>query len=218
MNEKMRNKGAIEYFHNRIEEFDDIYKENKSAVISFLNRTIRASVKARFQLAFEILGDLSGKSVLDIGCGSGRYMFKAAEKNASRIVGIDAAAGALEQAGKIANELGLKERMKFVESDFIDFSTDGKFDVILAVGYFDYIFNPDDHLKKIIEISDGIIYASFPKVWSLFTITRKIRLMLNRCPVRFYTKSGIKKLLQKMNVDNYELKTVYRDYILIIRK
>ena len=214
----MKNKGAIEYFHNRIEKFDDIYKESNSPFISFLNRTIRASVKARYQLAFEILGDLSGKSVLDIGCGSGRYMFKAAEKNASRIVGIDAAAGALEQAGKIANELGLKERMKFVESDFIDFSADGKYDVIFAVGYFDYIFNPDVHMRKMIEFSDGLIYASFPKVWSLFTIIRKIRLMLNRCPVRFYTKSRIKKLLQNLNVENYDLKNVYRDYILIIRK
>ncbi len=81
-----RNPGAIDYFHRRIQDFDDIYRDDKKGLLSFLNKTVRASVRIRFELAFNILGDLSGKSVLDIGCGSGRYMFKALEKNAGYAV------------------------------------------------------------------------------------------------------------------------------------
>jgi len=213
-----RNPGAIDYFHRRIQDFDDIYRDDKKGLLSFLNKTIRASVRIRFDLAFEILGDLTGKSVLDIGCGSGRYMFRAAQNNAGSIVGIDAARGALEEARKIAGELGIEKKMEFIEGDFLDCAPDRKFDVIFAVGYFDYIFNPMDHLKRMLELSDGIIYASFPKVWSLFTITRKIRLALNNCPVRFYTKSAIKNMVRESGATDYELKKIFRDYVLIIRK
>jgi SAM-dependent methyltransferase len=213
-----RNPGAIDYFHRRIKDFDDIYRDDKKGLLSFLNKTVRASVRIRFDLAFDILGDLSGKSVLDIGCGSGRYMFKAVQRNAEHVVGVDAAAGALEKAKDIAADLNIEDKVKFIEGDFMDCTFDRKFDVIFAVGYFDYIFNPSDHLKKMIDLSDGIIYASFPKLWSILTITRKIRLMLNRCPVTFYSKGGIKRILKETSIDNYEIKRIFRDNILIVKK
>jgi len=217
MKEK-RNPGAIEYFHRRIKDFDDIYRDDKRGLLSFLNKTIRASVRMRFDLAFEILGDLKGKSVLDIGCGSGRYMFRAAQNNADYIAGIDAAPGALDEARKIAADLGIEKRMKFVEGDFLERVPDRKFDVIFAVGYFDYIFNPVDHLKRMVEVSDGLIYASFPKRWNPLTVTRKIRLRLNGCPVRFYSKRDIHKILREVGIEKFELKSIFRDYILMVRK
>lgn len=213
-----RNPGAIDYFHRRIQDFDDIYRDDKKGLLSLLNKTIRASVRIRFDLAFDILGDLAGKSVLDIGCGSGRYMFRAAQNNANSIVGIDAARGALEEARKIATNLGIEKNMEFMEGDFLDCAPDRKFDVVFAVGYFDYIFDPVTHLKKMIDLSEGIVYASFPKRWSVLSGIRKLRLTLNRCPVRFYTKKNIRDILSKCSVDKYELKTIFRDNILIIAK
>jgi SAM-dependent methyltransferase len=212
-----RNPGAVDYFQRKIESFDDIYKEDNKGLISFLNRTVRASVRARFDLAFEMLGDLSGKSVLDIGCGSGRYMFRSINHNAGYVVGVDAAAGALEKAKKIAADLKIIDRLEFVQGDFLDCSFQRKFEVIFAVGYFDYIFNPQEHLKRMIDLSDGIIYASFPKRWSPLTVTRKIRLWLNGCPVRFYSKAGIVKLMRQAGVGKFEVKTIFRDFIVIIK-
>ncbi len=216
--EDKRNPGAIDYFHRRIKDFDDIYREDKKGLLYFLNKTIRASVGIRFKLAFDILGDLSGKSILDIGCGSGRYMFKAVEKNASSVIGIDAAEGAIEEAKNIASELGVEDRLEFIVNDFMDIDFNRKFNVLFAVGYFDYIFNSEDHLRKMLELSDGIIYASFPKFWSPLSWIRKIRLALNGCPVKYYTGPRVKKLMKKIGVSNYELKPIFRDYILIIKK
>lgn len=216
--ETKKNLGAINYFHRRIDNFDEVYNGKSKGLKSFWNNTIRASVKARLNLAFEILGDFNGRSVLDIGCGSGRYMIPAAEKGASNVVGLDAAAGAIEKAKKLMAEFKVDDKAEFIEMEFLEWSDDRKFDIVFAVGYFDYIFNPIDHLKKMTELSNGVIYASFPKVWSIFTITRKIRLALNKCPVRHYTKSGIKKILDGAGCENYTIRSVYRDYVVIIRK
>ncbi len=212
-----RNPGAINYFHRRIHDFDDIYRD-KTSITSFLNKTIRASVRIRFELAFHVLGDLKGKSVLDIGCGSGRYMFESAKRGAARVVGLDAASGAIEFARNFAAELKLDERTKFIESDFLDYNPDSYFDVIFAVGYFDYLFDPVEHIRKMLDISSGVVFASFPKRWSILSAIRKIRLALNGCPVRYYTTKEIKRLLDEVGHKNYEIRKIFRDYILIVRK
>lgn len=45
-----------------------------------------------------LLGDLGGHDVLDIGCGSGLYCRKLAQRGARRVVGLDEAEGMLEYA------------------------------------------------------------------------------------------------------------------------
>lgn len=216
--ENRRNPKAIDYFHRRIKDFDDIYRDDKPGLISFLNKTIRAWVRLRFDLAFKIAGDLNGKSVLDIGCGSGRYMFESIRRGAAKAVGLDAAAGALAMAGNTASNLGVEDQVELIETDFMDFDTDKKFDVIFAVGYFDYVLDPVAHLKRIIRLSNGMLYASFPKLWSPLSAIRKIRLTLNRCPVRYYTKGRIKKMMREAHISDYQIRTIFRDNILIINK
>lgn len=213
-----RNPGAIDYFHRRIQDFDDIYAEDKSGVLAFLNKTIRASVRIRFDLAFKTMGDLTGKVILDIGCGSGRYMFEAVKRGAPIATGLDAADGALNLARKMAGEFNVSDKVEFINTYFMDYNTESKFDVIFAVGYFDYIFEPVSQLKKMMEFSNGIIYASFPKRWSILSAIRKVRLALNGCPVRYYTKRNIENTMKELGYEDYEIRTIFRDYILIIRK
>jgi len=215
---KHENPGAIDYFHRRITDFDDIYRDDKPGILSFLNKTIRASVRIRFELAFKILGDLSGKSILDIGCGSGRYMFEAVRHNATKVLGLDAAQGALDKALELATQVGIEDKLEFECADFLEFESSEKFNVIFAVGYFDYIFDAKTHIKKMTELSSGTIYASFPKRWSVLSAIRKIRLALNGCPVRYYSKGQIVGLMKEIGCENYEIKTIFRDNILIINK
>ena len=42
--------------------------------------------------------DMTGMSVLDIGCNAGHFAFQAADRGASRVVGVDTHAGYIEQA------------------------------------------------------------------------------------------------------------------------
>jgi SAM-dependent methyltransferase len=217
MKEK-RNPGAINYFNRKIESFDNIYRSERKGVGPLLNNTLRASVRQRFKLAFDLLGDMRGKSVLDVGCGTGRYMFESIRRGAKNVMGIDAAPGAIEAARKMASHLDLKDKAQFNETDFLDFDPKNHFDIVFAVGYFDYILNPKTHIQKMFEISNEFLYISFPKLWHPLTPARKLRLFLNRCPVRFYSKKKIRELMNFAGFTDFEIKSVARDYILIVRK
>ncbi len=213
-----KNPGAIDYFDRHIDDFDKIYRKNRSWLGNWLDKTVRASVGLRFDLAFELLGDIKGKSVLDVGCGSGRYMLEAVNHGAGKVVGLDAASGALRAAKKIAGDLGVEDRVEFLETDFMDYAPDGKFDIVFAVGYFDYIFDPALHLEKMLRVARGCIYASFPRRWHPLTPVRKLRLALKRCAVRFYSSRKLEKLMRDLKCDNYVLRKVARDYVVLIRK
>jgi len=213
---KERNPGAIEYFHRRIDDFDDIYRTDRRGLMAWLDKTLRASVRQRFDLAFNLLGDMTGKSVLDIGCGSGRYMFESVRRGALDVVGLDAAPGALDAARRMASELGMEKKVDFIESDFLDFQAQRKFDVVFAVGYFDYILTPLPHLKKMLETYNHFLFASFPKFWHPMTPVRKVRLALNSCPVRFYSRQRVRAVAKSAGASSVDLKNVARDYILIV--
>ncbi len=214
-----RNPGAIDYFHRRIDDFDSIYRaEHGTGLRAWLDRTLRASVHERFRLAFNLLGDMSGRSVLDIGCGTGRYMFESVKRGAVDVVGLDAAAGAVAAARRMAGDLAMEKRVRFLQSDFMDYEPGRKFNVVFAIGYFDYILTPQPHLTKMLALCDQFLYVSLPKVWHPMTPIRKIRLALNNCPVRFYSKGRVKRLLVESGCTEYDLREVSRDYILIVRR
>jgi cyclopropane fatty-acyl-phospholipid synthase-like methyltransferase len=213
-----RNPGAIDYFDRRIDNFDSIYDTNRTGLMAWLDKKLRSSVRERFTLAFDLLGDLSGKSVLDIGCGTGRYMFEAVKRGASDVVGLDAASGALDAARKMADDLGMQEKVAFFQTDFMDYKPEKKFDIIFAVGYFDYILSPLPHLTKMLDISGGFLYASFPKLWHPMTPVRKTRLAFNGCPVRFYSHGRLNSLAEQAGVKNIDIRFVSRDFVLIAKK
>lgn len=72
-----------------------------------------------------------GSSVLDIGCGAGRFTF-AAEEMGAHVIGIDCADGPLEYARKLAAIKGSQAR--FVLGDATDLHADlGHFDLVLLI-------------------------------------------------------------------------------------
>jgi ubiquinone/menaquinone biosynthesis C-methylase UbiE len=218
MKEDQRNPGAINYFDRRIDDFDSIYKTDRGGLRAWLDKTLRASVRERFDLAFDLLGDISDKSVLDIGCGTGRYLFEAVRRGAGEVIGLDAAPGALEAARKMAHELGYDKRVEFIEGDFMDLQLKRRYDIIFAVGYFDYILSPQPHLEKMLSLCDNFLFASFPRLWHPMTPVRKIRLALNGCPVRFYSQRRITGIMRRADFDKYEIRQVSRDFVLIVKK
>src|SRR4051812_7146725 len=69
--------------------FDAIYRLEKSPVSRLFNKVFRKAVFQRYDVTFEKSGDLRGKSVLDIGCGSGIYAVDFARRGAKRVLGVD---------------------------------------------------------------------------------------------------------------------------------
>lgn len=79
--------------------------------------------------------DLTGKSVLDVGCNAGFYCFAAHQRGARTILGVDAVRRQVQQARFCAKALGLNdihfERRSLYELDPLE---QGEFDVVLALG------------------------------------------------------------------------------------
>lgn len=79
-------------------------------------------------------GDIEGKVVFDLGCGTGRLALGALLLGAKEVVGVDMDYKVLETAEKnlqsiISGEVAVKGSIKFVQSDIRDFS--GKCDTII---------------------------------------------------------------------------------------
>ena len=70
--------------------------------------------------------------ILDIGCGSGLIAIMAAQRSDARITGIEIDRNASLQAIENANNSPWKEQINIINCDFLEYSTDIKFDTIVC--------------------------------------------------------------------------------------
>ncbi|CAA9502444.1 MAG: Methyltransferase type 11 [uncultured Sphingomonas sp.] len=86
--------------------------------------------------------DLSGKSVLDIGCNAGFYSFDMKRRGASRVLGIDHDERYLEQARFAAEVLGFDD-VEFRQGEVWDVGALGeRFDLVIFMGVLYHLRHP----------------------------------------------------------------------------
>jgi SAM-dependent methyltransferase len=64
-------------------------------------------------LDFLTRSGLAGKTVLDIGCGTGFFALESLKHGASSCVGVDLSSAAIQEANEFAKESGLQDRARF---------------------------------------------------------------------------------------------------------
>jgi putative methylase len=74
-------------------------------------------------------GDIVGKRVLDLGCGTGRLGLAAAFLGAEQVVGVDIDPEAIEVAKQNAAKAGLADKVQFINADIS--AVQGHFDTVL---------------------------------------------------------------------------------------
>jgi SAM-dependent methyltransferase len=184
------NTGRVrEHFRAKAFSFDALYDEEHA-----LQRAVRPGLFARRELAIDTVREHGSPSVLDVGGGSGRVGEFALDAGASRYVDVDLSDTMLDLARDRLARFG--EKVELIQGDFLTVPIDGPFDVSIAVGYFDYIENAGEHLRRIGELTSGSLVASFPRwTWTKGPI-RKVRYeVINNCPIFDYTESGLRTLL-----------------------
>jgi hypothetical protein len=89
------------------------------------------------------------------------------------------------------------DKVTLIQGDFLAAAVPGSYDVILALGYFDYIENAPAHVQRMSELAapGGSVVASFPRwTWTKGPI-RKLRYeVVNNCPIFDYTRDGLTQL------------------------
>ncbi|MDT7541551.1 MAG: tRNA (mo5U34)-methyltransferase [Acidobacteriota bacterium] len=78
--------------------------------------------------------DLSGKTLLDVGCNAGFFSFEAKRLGASRVMGIDAQRHHVRQATFVRRALSLDAEFRRLSVYDLDPRSLGQFDVTLALG------------------------------------------------------------------------------------
>lgn len=78
--------------------------------------------------------DVSGKSVLDVGCNAGFYAVELKRRGAGRVLGVDSQRSLVRQAAFVRDVLGLEIEYERASVYDLDPRELGQFDVVLALG------------------------------------------------------------------------------------
>jgi 2-polyprenyl-3-methyl-5-hydroxy-6-metoxy-1,4-benzoquinol methylase len=198
--------------------FDAIYGEDKGLFARFVDNVWRGVVRRRLELTLQQLGPLAGKSVLDVGCGSGRYCLAYAERGAAHVVGVDFAARMIDLAKEHARDLKLDDRCEFRVGTFPEAVQDGTFDATTALGVFDYVERPGPVIARMWEQTRSTMVMSFPKRWEWRVPLRRLRFLFLGCPLFLYSEGDVRKLLREAGVDRYDWISLDRDYLIVARR
>lgn len=179
-----------ERFRERAQEFDDLYEDER-----FLVRLLRPGLLRRRNLAVETVRRYQAPRVLDVGCGSGRIGEFVLGAGAGHYVGVDFSEPMIELAR--ARLAPFTDRVELLTEDFLKAQLEGPFDVILAVGLFDYLPNPERFAGRMFSLCapGGCVVGSFPTFSLLKGPVRKVRYeWIGNCPIFNYSRDQLEHL------------------------
>jgi putative methylase len=140
-----------------LERFLSQIKPNPSPKASLEQYTVSEAVAAAMlYVAAYANDDIVGKTVVDLGCGTGRLALAAAYLGAQNVVGVDIDKTAIKIAYEAAEEAGLKAKVQWVVGD-ID-AVKGRFDTVLQNPPFGVQKRAADRkfLEKALELGNAI--------------------------------------------------------------
>lgn len=187
---------VIDFWNKVADEFDSIYTgKGKSGFAQALDRYFRKDIYQRRQWSIDQAGDVKGKSVIDIGCGPGRFCSDYVKAGATRVLGLDTSPEMLKRARIVTKDEGTAHACEWVLSDIDGWKSDEKFDVAVAMGFWDYVADPRSRLRTIRAVTRGRFLSSWPRLWTWRVPLRKVRLQYIRgCPVYFFTRPQLERL------------------------
>jgi cyclopropane fatty-acyl-phospholipid synthase-like methyltransferase len=185
---------AATFFNGFADTFDSIYDQKRNLFMRWVDSTFRSDMFIRYALTFEELDQLRGRTILDIGCGSGPYVVEAVKRGAYRVTGIDPAPNMLALVRERLQQNGFSDnRCELLEGTFPGIVVQPH-DCAIVMGVMDYVANPQTFLTALKPLVKQVAVLSFPSQHWFRTPFRKIRYRLRRCPVYFYDEARIRSL------------------------
>jgi 2-polyprenyl-3-methyl-5-hydroxy-6-metoxy-1,4-benzoquinol methylase len=209
--------GVKDFFSGYAEDFDSIYGDGKPRNLfnRITDKLFRQSMYERYKRTIDFLTNSDVKTVLDVGCGSGRYSLDLA-KNGMIVTGVDLAEEMLNIARTNSQKAGF-ENNTYIAGSYFDVEIDKKHDAAILMGLFDYISNPEELFSKLKKDTSKYILASFPKPGGILGWQRKIRYNMRNCQLFYYSKESLEGLMSTSGITNYEIQDNHREYFLIAK-
>jgi len=106
------------------------------------------------EVAYQSLGDIRGKRLLDVGCGLGENSLLFARWGA-QVTGVDVSGASIAVARQRAARLGLSERASFLETPFelVDTSA-GAYDIVWCAAFLHHVL---DRLEDVCEVLTRLV-------------------------------------------------------------
>lgn len=194
-----------DYFTRAATTFDTFYDKKRSRFMQAVDQRFRSDIFERYRLTFEAMDPLEGKTVLDIGCGSGPYLAEALKRGASHVVGVDLSEEmirlARERLAPVLASPGTGSSELLVAA-FPEEAPEGVFDHAIAMGVMDYVADPAPFLAALPSRLRHSAILSFPSIHWFRTPFRKVRYTIKRCPVYFYEHDEVDRLLRTAGFDD----------------
>lgn len=190
------------YFERSATTFDSLYDEKATWFWRHVNATFRRDIYERFLLTMEHVEKHHIKSVLDVGCGSGRYEVGFAELGVEEVLGIDFSEDMIDLAREAVRG---ETTYRFLCADFLATEIDRPYELVVGMGLFDYLSDPLTALRKMARLADHSVVASFPSISLYRTPIRRVRYRIKNCPVYFYTPEQIRELSERAGFGRLEL-------------
>lgn len=101
-------------------------------------RLLDEKIRKEQQKVFDWLPDLAGRSILDLGSGTGQWTFRFCDRGARHVTAVEYSAPMSEIAEREAQARGI-ETIDFIVSSAEKFTTDKTFDIVFISGLFVYL-------------------------------------------------------------------------------
>jgi 2-polyprenyl-3-methyl-5-hydroxy-6-metoxy-1,4-benzoquinol methylase len=204
------------YWDQHFQEFDRIYSAKKSRWKIILDGIFRKDMFERFQFVMENAEPIAGKTILDAGCGGGRFSVEFAKRSAKKVTGIDISENMINLARRMVKDAKVENICDFHKSSIVGFQPGMKYDLSIAIGIFDYLKEPLPELTKLASLSQGMVIMTFPRIFTWRAPVRKLRLLFGKCHVYFYSEARIRKLLEQAGLNLKKIKKVGKLYCVVV--
>lgn len=139
--------------------------------------------------------NLQGRSLLEVGCGTGDNLIYCAENGIEYAEGFDISGESIKKAKTKAKNL---KNIYFNKYSIEEYETERKFDFVLAWGVFEYVDNPVESLIKLCRFlqKKGVLILLVSKPIFIKKISFIFRSILSRFPLKILLPAS--KLLGKI--------------------
>jgi 2-polyprenyl-3-methyl-5-hydroxy-6-metoxy-1,4-benzoquinol methylase len=189
-----------EYFEDIASDFDSYYESPKGIFDKIINAWLRRpGLIKRLKISLEASNPHSGRRILDVGCGSGKFIVECAKRGAE-VWGMDISREMIEIAkdfcekNKVEAELRIGDATKELPKGF---------DICIALGVFEYFEDPKPVLENMFASTNecGKIIFSVPSLFTFQTPLRNVLLYYRDVKCYYYTKKRVMSLLDDFKGD-----------------